>query len=193
MLIRKLTKRTFKAARDESGATLSEFALIAPVLFFLMLGTFEFGTIMLTGSLMEGALRDASRYGITGREEAEEDRLTTITRMVEERTLGLVDMAEADVEVLVYPNFGRIGDGEPYVDGNGDGDYNSGETFTDENDNGVWDADIGQQGAGGGDDVVLYRILYQWPLMTPALSDMIGTDGHFPMRASVAVRNEPWE
>lgn len=180
-------------ARDESGATLAEFALVAPVLAYMTLGSFEFGTIMLTNSLMEGALREASRYGITGREVDGEDRMTTIRRVIDEHTLGLVDMDDAKIDVLVYDKFGSIGDGEPYIDGNGDGQYTPGESFSDQNGNGSWDSDVGSQGAGEDDDVVLYRIQYDWPIMTPAMAKIIGKDGKFPLKASIAVRNEPWE
>ncbi|WP_259779609.1 TadE/TadG family type IV pilus assembly protein [Aestuariispira ectoiniformans] len=182
-----------RLAQDDSGATLAEFALVAPVLAYLILGSFEFGAIMLTNTLMEGGLREASRYGITGREESGEDRLTTIRNIIDEHTLGLVNMDDAKIDVRVYDKFGSIGDGEPYIDGNGDGDYTPGESFSDQNGNGVWDADVGQQGAGEDDDVVLYSIEYDWPIMTPAIGKIIGKDGKFPLKASIAVRNEPWE
>ena len=58
--------------------------------------------------------------------------------------------------------------------------------------NGTWDSDIGVPGPGDAGDVVIYRIRYDWPLMTPFAGTFIGTDGIFPIRASVAVRNEPW-
>ena len=178
--------------RDEEGATMAEFAILMPVLALLLLGIFELGTIMLTNSLMEGAMREASRYGITGRDDQSVSRENYIRNMVDEQTLGFVDMAQANFETLVYPDFGSIGDGEPYVDGDGNGQYDIGETYTDENNNGSWDADVGQAGAGGADDVVLYKITYEWPIMTPLLSNLIGTNGKFPLVASIAVRNEPY-
>ena len=179
--------------RDESGATLAEFALIMPVITLLFLGIFELGAIMLTNSLMEGAMREASRYGITGRNDATVSREAFIRQIVDEQTLGFVDMDQATFDTLVYPDFGSVGEGEPYIDGNGDGDYDAGETYTDENGNGAWDADIGEAGAGQADDVVLYRVTYDWPIMTPVLSSLIGDEGSFPLVASVAVRNEPYE
>lgn len=177
----------------ECGIFSIEFALIMPLLVMMMFGTIEVGLIMFTQSLMEGALRDASRYGITGQITDEEDRLVTIKNLISSRTVGLVDMDTAKIDVLSYPNFGKIGTGEAYLDGNGNAQYDAGETFTDENDNDVWDADIGNSGAGNAGDVVLYRIQYDWPLISSYMDSFIGDGGKLPLSASVAVRNEPWD
>jgi hypothetical protein len=148
---------------------------------------------MFTTTLMEGALREASRYGITGQESDPGARLARIIEIIEEHTIGLVDISAADVEVVVYPGFDKIGAGEEFVDGNGNGVYDLGETFTDENDNGVYDDDIGVPGPGDAGAVVLYRIRYDWPLLTPVFSKMLGDAVSVPLSASIAVRNEPWE
>jgi Flp pilus assembly protein TadG len=178
---------------DRDGVTAIEFALTFPMIAMLVIAITEFGMIQFTGVLMESGLRDASRYGITGSEEAGVSRFDRIVQIVAEHTLGLIDMTKVDFQVLVYPGFSDIG-GEAYVDGNGNGTYDAGETFTDKNGNGTWDSDIGVAGPGGSGDVVVYRIRYDWPLFTPWAAHVIGSvDGTFPIRASVAVRNEPWD
>ncbi|RED53450.1 TadE/TadG family type IV pilus assembly protein [Aestuariispira insulae] len=188
-----ISSSTHRLKGDERGIVSQEFAIISPLLILMIIGIFELGTIMLVNSLMEGAMRESSRYGITGRADSGISRESYIRQIVDEQTLGFVDMDKAKFETLVYSDFGSIGDGEPYIDGNGNGAYDVGETFTDENSNGAWDADVGEDSAGAADDVVLYRISYNWPIMTPLIGALIGTDGHFPMEASIAVRNEPWE
>jgi len=180
-----------RLADARGGATAVEFAFTFPLIAMLVVAVIEFGMIMFVGVLLESGLRDASRYGITGYQEPGVGRLERITQIVGEHTLGLVDMAAADFQVLVYPGFGDIG-GEEFVDSNGNGTYDTGETFTDKNGNGVWDSDIGVAGPGDTGDVVVYRIRYDWPLLTPLAMPFIGTDGTFPIRAAVAVRNEPW-
>jgi len=159
-------------ARD--GATAVEFALTFPMIAMLVVAIMEFGMIMFVGVLMESGLRDASRYGITGYVESGLTRMERIVQIVGEHTLGLVDMAKVDFDVLVYPSFGDVG-GEEFVDGNGNGKYDSGETFTDQNSNGTWDSDIGTPGPGDPGDVVVYRLEYAWPLMTPFASTFIGS------------------
>lgn len=178
---------------DDAGSPVVEFALAAPVVAMMVAGVIEFGMVMFTTTLMESAMRDAARYGITGAEMTGQSRIEKIIQIVSERTLGLVDMNAADVQVLVYPGFSDIGQGEAFVDGNNSGAYDAGETFTDSNGNGVWDADMGVSGAGGAGDVVVYRMSYDWPLLTPLAGTVIGQGGTFPLTASIAVRNEPWE
>lgn len=48
--------------RDESGASLVEFTVIAPFLFTLGLGVFEFGNVLYQYHLVTGGIRDAGRY-----------------------------------------------------------------------------------------------------------------------------------
>lgn len=170
-----------------------EFAFAAPVLILFLVGIIELGMVLFASTLMEGALRDASRYGITGQEPNEAARLERILEIVGERTLGLVDMSTAQIEVLVYPGFGDIGKAEDFVDGDGNGTYDAGETFTDTNANGVWDADSGVPGPGGSGDIVVYRVQYDWPLFTPIFGSIMGGIETLPLTASLAVRNEPWE
>lgn len=183
--------RLIRGNRD--GATAVEFAFAAPVLILLLVGSIELGMVMLSSTLMEGALRDASRYGITGQEPDDAARLARIIEIVDERTLGLVDMNTARIDVLVYPGFGDIGKAEGFVDGNANSVYDNGETFTDVNGNGVWDADSGAPGPGGSGDIVVYRISYDWPLLTPIFGALVGGDETLQLSASLAVRNEPWE
>jgi len=179
-------------SQNDDGSTIVEFALIAPLLAMLLVAIMEFGMVMFSSILMESGLRDASRYGITGREVTGSTRLEYIVQIISVRTIGLIDMDEANVEVLVYPGFAEVGSGEDFVDGNANGSFDAGETYTDSNGNGAWDSDIGVAGAGSAGDIVLYRISYDWPLLTPFADQFMGTDGHFTLRASIAVRNEPW-
>ncbi len=192
MMINLLRKFRMLAA-DQSGSMPVEFAFVVTPLAVLMIGIVEFGMIMFAGVLLESGLRDASRYGITGLEEPGASRMERIVQIVSEHTLGLVDFSAAQFNVLVYPNYADIGRGESFVDGNGNAAYDVGETFTDENGNGSRDSDVGTAGAGESGDIVVYRIKYDWPLLTPFAGTFIGNEGTFPLRASIAVRNEPWE
>jgi hypothetical protein len=193
-IVRHLAAVSFlRFRRSERGSSMIEFALGAPVLFLLAAGTIELGMILFVNVLMESGLRDASRFGITGQVPAGQSRLERILEIVEDRTIGLVDMNEVEVRILVYPSFADIGRGEGFVDGNGNGTYDAGETFDDENGNGAWDADVGAAGVGGSGDIVVYRMRYDWNLLTPLAKPLIGSGGKFTLRTAVAVRNEPWE
>jgi hypothetical protein len=159
----------------------------------MSIGTIEFGLVNFVTVLMESGLRDAARFGITGQEPDPSARLAAIVGIIEDRTIGLVDIDAASIEIVSYESFTDVERSEDYVDGNANGSFDPGETYTDENGNGQWDADVGVAGAGESGQVVVYRMEYNWPLLTPVLSEFIGDDGYFPIRASIAVRNEPWE
>lgn len=181
---------------DERGSPLLEFALGAPVFFLMVCAIAEFGLVMFVIVLMESSLRDASRYGLTGQlpdgASTMAEREAYIRQLVEDRTLGLIDFDKAVLEIRSYPTFDDVAEGEAFVDGNGNGKYDGGETFKDCNANGKRDDDRGSAGAGESGSVVLYRLRYDWPLITPMVGRIIGTSGKFPLSASVAVRNEPW-
>ncbi|HSO43461.1 MAG TPA: TadE/TadG family type IV pilus assembly protein [Rhodospirillales bacterium] len=186
--------RTFR--RDERGSPVVEFAIGGPVFFLMVCAIVEFGLVMFVIVLMESSLRDASRYGLTGQlpdgASTMSEREAFIRELVEDRTLGLVDFDKAVLDIRSYPTFDDVARGEDFVDGNTNGKYDGGETFKDCNANGKRDDDRGAAGAGESGAVVVYRLRYDWPLITPMMSKIIGTDGKFPLSASVAVRNEPW-
>lgn len=178
-----------RVARSNSGASVMEFAILAPVFLALVVGVIEITGLFLANGMLEGALREASRYGITVR--CNEDRAATIRQIVANNTYGLVDMNLLTIDTRVYQSFAVIGQPEPFTDQNGNGRYDPGEPYTDVNGNGSWDADQGRPGAGAAGDIVQYTVRYNWPLYSPFLAPVLGTGGFVPLRATVAVRNEP--
>ena len=168
-----------------------EFAIGAPVFLMAVSGVIEFGMMMLVTTLMEGGLREAARFGITGYHPPGQTRETYILDTIESNTIGLVDMENAEVTYLIYPSFGDIGKPEPFTDVNSNTTYDQGEPYVDINGNGVWDADMGEAGLGGPGEVVLYTVAVDWSMLTPVVGHLVD-EGKIRMQASVAVRNEPW-
>jgi len=180
-------------ARCRDGAAALEFALVLPPLLLILLGMFEVSMVMFTQASMEGALREAARYGVTGQNSSDPaSRESQILSLIDQYTLNLVDMTKASISYKVYNSFTSIGTPEPFGDSNGNGKYDAGEPYTDVNGNGHWDADQGKNGAGDYAQVVQYTIDYDWPLMTPFIGAVMGTNGKVHLRASMVVRNEPW-
>lgn len=54
-----------RKARGDHGATLVEFAIIAPLLFLLLFGVIEFGRVIATYTGVMTAAREGARYGST--------------------------------------------------------------------------------------------------------------------------------
>jgi Flp pilus assembly protein TadG len=186
-------RRIFAISCNEAGSPAVEFALAVPVLLLVMIAIIEFGMIMFVTVLMEGGLREAARYGITGRMPGGGDRAAQILAIVADRTLGLVDISKATIAITAYPTFDDLGKGEAFVDGNANGQYDAGETFKDCNGNGKRDEDRGKSDAGSAGDVVVYQFDYDWPLLTSLMTPLIGEDGKFHLQANAVVRNEPWD
>jgi hypothetical protein len=172
------------------GATALEFALVLPVLLLTTVGTIEIAIVLFIGSSMEAAVIEASRFGITGGEDADMSREERVLDIVADRTYGLLDMTRVDLDTLVYDSFEDIGKPEPFSDDNGNGARDAGETFTDINGNAQWDADMGAAGLGGPDAVVVYRLTYDWGVVTPMVGEIVG--GSVRHVSSIAVRNEPY-
>lgn len=188
-----LIRRRIRALIGErSGATALEFAILAPVLFVAVVGVIELAIVLLIQVLLEGSVREASRFGITGYTPEGVSRDTQIRNVVNQFTIGLLNPSAITIDTKVYPSFDQIGRPEPFTDTNSNGQYDGGEPYTDINGNGSWDADMGVAGTGGAGDVVLYTVSYDWHMITGLMRPLMGTNGVVHLQAAIAVRNEPW-
>ena len=172
------------------GATAVEFALLLPVLLLTTVGSIEMSVVLFIRSSIEAAVIEASRFGITGGEDEGKTREEQVLDIVAERTYGLLDMSQVDLDTLIYDKFSDAGKPEPFVDANKNGVWDTGESYTDVNGNAQWDPDMGKAGLGGPGDIVVYRMTYDWGVVMPMLRDILG--GSVRHVSSVAVRNEPW-
>lgn len=175
---------------DDKGVAAIEFAMVAPLLMLLTFGVIEMGMIMTTMVSLEGGLKEASRYGITGQSPDDQSRIEKIREVLAHHTIGLVDMDEAVFEMKVFPSFSNVGQMEPYSDSNGNGQHDDGETWSDICPDETWGS-MGCSGAGAGGEVVSYTVTVPWHIMTPFAGELIAKDGMLPLAASIVVRNEP--
>ena len=88
------------------------------MLLLFIIGSIEMAIILFIGSSIELAVMEASRYGITGTE-AGVSRADRVLEIVGDRTYGLIDMDQVDMETLVYESFADIGKPEPFTDQDG--------------------------------------------------------------------------
>lgn len=175
----------------ENGAAAVEFAIGGGVVVLAVIMLMEILMILLINVLLEGGMRNAARFGITGSEGAE-SRQAQILSIIENHTLGLVDMNTVSVNSYVYNSFEEIGLAEEFDDDSpANGAFDEGESFTDSNGNGVWDADRGTPGLGGADDIVLYKIEYDLPFLTGVLEPLLGKD-NVRLTTAIPVKNEPY-
>lgn len=190
--VRRLLRRARLVRRDQRGATAVEFAIIGSVLIFLVAGIVEFSLVMVVTNSLEAATSISSRVGKTGFADTGQSREDTILAEIEKRAGGLIDIDEVVITSEAYESFDQIGKPEPWNDANSDGVPDDGE-YTDINGNGQWDEDMGIEGFGGSDEVVVYTIQYDWEIITPLMREVIGgADGAVSLSTQWVVKNEPF-
>jgi Flp pilus assembly protein TadG len=189
---RRYARRLVRLIRGRRGVTAVEFALIAPVCMTLVAVFIDLSMVMFITNVMEGGLREASRYAITGYIEPGKTREQKIAEIVKDHSYGLINDADLTITYKIYQSFDDVGKPEPFVDSNSNGKYDSGEPFTDVNSNGQWDSDMGAAGVGGPGAIVAYTVEYKWTLWTPLAAEIWGNGGTVTLNATIAVRNEPY-
>ncbi|CAH2781562.1 MAG: hypothetical protein CPDRYMAC_1693 [uncultured Paraburkholderia sp.] len=141
--------------RDEHAVTAIKFAIVSPMVVFLLLGTVENGLDLWVDATVETAVQRASRLGITTLPPTGETMQQAISDSI--KTTMSVWMSRAttfSVVSKVYPSYVGSAGAEPYTDVGNVGHYVKSDPFVDVNKNGVWDADLGVNGTGNYDDVV---------------------------------------
>ncbi|MGB3807646.1 MAG: TadE/TadG family type IV pilus assembly protein [Erythrobacter sp.] len=175
---------------DESGATLTEFAFVGPVLILLVMGVFDIAHTQYTSALVNGAMQDAGRDLTL---ESAGSRVGDIDQAVIDRvSLVIPESANVELEKLSHFDFSDIGEAEEFSDDNTDGICNNNEVFVDANENGLWDADRGQSGIGGARDAVLYTAVVTYPRLFP-MHGLAGLPEDVEVRASTVLRNQPFD
>ncbi len=167
--------RFIRIVKKEDGATAIEFALVAPILFLLIIGILEFGLILHISAVIENAINEGARFSITGSSyEALNpdslDRATFIDEMIYTR-LGpwLYEQGNVEIASKTYStiNLVNLGDIDPENPDNPPHSY------------------------GGGNELVMYVVTYHWKILTPIMSQFMGDDdGQYEIRATVISKNE---
>jgi len=183
-------KRLF---RDHTGSPAIEFALAFPVVIGLSMGVVEVGYIAFAESTLAGAVREASRAGVTNFSPQGMSREEFVLGQITDR-MTRFPHTNIDIETVVYDSFSDVGRPEPFIDeAPFNGVFDDGECFSDVNQNGQWDADMGQAGLGGSGGVVVYRASVDLELLTPVFRLFTGNEtGTMTLSAATAVRNEPF-
>lgn len=184
-----LVYRFFRTKKGQEGTAMIEFALIAPALLAIICGILEFSGVMVAQTLLEGGARQASRFGILGSSPNAEAGEAAIQQIIRDNSFGVIDAERVEIVTLAYDSFGAVGQPEPFEDENGNGSFDPNEAFSDINGNGSRDEDQGAAGLGNPDQVVLYRVSYDWDVMVPLFEPIFGEQ--IALEASIAVRNEP--
>lgn len=175
-----------RLARNRAGAAMLEFALASPVLIVLLMGIFDIGHMAYIYAILQGALEQSARSGT----------LETVSTTVQDENIrklvaGVAPGATVETTRSSYYDFTDIQRPEAWNDKNNNGVCDAGETYTDENGNGSWDADIGKDGNGGANDVVLYTVTVTYKPLFP-IPGLTNRDQTRTLTATSVRKNQPY-
>lgn len=171
---------------DARGSAVIEFAVACPVLLVLLIGIYDMAHTAYLTAVLHGAVGEAARS-----DALEIADNTKADAYVSGIVKGVAPGATLAFKRSSYYDFADIKRAEAWNDKNGNGTCDNGESYTDENKNGSWDADVGSSGNGGANDVVLYTVTVSYkPLfVVPFISTAADQR---TLTASAVHKNQPY-
>ena len=164
--------------RAREGSTAVEFALIALPFFMLLFAIHEIGLILLHDAVGETAVADTGRLVRTGQTQMQNiDKDMMKARLCEEMSVFANDCASrAYLDVRVVNDFSTPLDPEDPMA------------------SGAFDKSKVDVKPGGPGDMVMVRVWYEHPVVTPFLKQALtkGQDGKMMLTTTMAFRNEPF-
>ena len=186
-------KRSFSLSRtlhrDQSGATVVEFALVAPIALLLIMGTLELGYQQYVATVLNGAMDQAGRdSGL----ESGPGAGAQIDAMVTQRVRDVVPNAQLVFNRRAYADFRSVGRPEEFTDNKiVNGVRDPGECFIDSNGNGRWDNVRGSDGQGRAAEVVQYKVDVTYDRLFP-LYAWLGWSNAVTLQSSTTMVNQPY-
>jgi Flp pilus assembly protein TadG len=178
--------------RDARGATIVEFAMVAPVMCLLLLGAFDVSHTLYMRGVLQGIVQKTARDATI---ETTNSAVTTQTLddRVRAQVAAMYNSADVDISRRFYRTFAEAAAAraEKYTDTNTNGICDNNEPYEDANGNSVWDADGGNEGQGGAKDATLYTVTVTYPDLMP-VSKLIGGTGTTKVVAETILRNQPY-
>jgi len=195
IVLRSLRAGFARMAGDESGAALTEFALILTPMLVLLIGGIDVGYQAYLRSVLQGALYDVARSGsmeaptLACDGETVEERIGCALR---KRSDIIARGATYEIEISNFYDFSTVGRSERLeTDYNRNGSYDTGDCFVDLNLSGDFDLDAGRVGVGGADDVVFYQVTLTMPRLLP-VPELLPFAPNYELSAETAIRNQPY-
>ena len=175
-LLRIKTVRRF--TREEDGIAAVEFGIVALPFLALMFAIMETAIIFFASQTLETAVADSSRLIMTGQAQQASFNQAQFKTAVCAKIMGLFDCTNGlKIDVKTYTNFSAISTSKP-IDANGNLLNNFGY----------------QPGSPG--DIVVVRLMYEWPIYVSLLGLNKLTDMSGNKRLIIATatfRNEPYQ
>lgn len=176
---RGLRRLILRFGRRNDGAAAVEFAIVVVPFFALLFAIIELALVFWAGEVLETAVHDTSRLIMTGQAQKQNFDLARFRQELCSRVLGLFTCNEEQMKIDVRTSgaFASANLGKP------------------EFKNGKVDDSGFQYQTGGPGDIVVVRVMYEWPLILRTFGlDLADTpSGRRLLMSAVAFRNEPYQ
>jgi Flp pilus assembly protein TadG len=175
-LLRGMTVR--RMARAEDGIATVEFAIVAAPFLALMFAIMETAVVFFAGQTLETAVADSARLIMTGQAQTSSFTAAQFKTAVCGKILGLFDcQGGLQIDVKTYTSFSTVSTSKP-IDSNGN----------------LQTSSFGYSPGGPG-DIVVVRLMYQWPIYVSLLGFNLAdlTGNKRLIMATAAFRNEPYQ
>jgi Flp pilus assembly protein TadG len=165
-------------ARGEDGAAAIEFGMVAAPFLALMFAIMETALVFFASQTLETAVADSARLIMTGQAQSQSFDAAAFKNAVCSKIGGLFNCSTGlYVDVKTYSSFGSVDNSAP-LDANGN----------------LKTSSFGYTPGGPG-DIVVVRLMYQWPTYASLLGfNLTNMSGNKRLlMATAAFRNEPYQ
>lgn len=161
--------------RDEKGVAAVEFALVAGPFLFMLFAIIEVAMVFFAGQVLETATSNAARLIMTGQAQSNSFDSTAFKNEICKTTNALMSCSGIAIDVRTYTNFSSASQAKPVTGG-------------------VVNYGSMQYSQGSGGDIVVVRVVYEWPILMPTFGLTIGdlSNGKRLLMATSTFRNEPF-
>lgn len=184
--------------RSRSGVTIVEFAIVAPVMIGTMTLIGDLLYQVYAQSLLDGALQKAGRDsaiqdGANHTDAIDGKVVAMLAQIMKSPSKDCSTSPVAPSWCSTRKNYDTFQSMKPedFTDTNKNGVRDPGECFTDINNNGVWDADPGDTGQGGANDVTLYTMTITFKRLFP-VAGLFGMSSTTTLTSKTVLKNQPY-
>lgn len=164
-------------ARDKSGATAVEFALVAAPFLALIIALIQTFLVFFAQQTLESIVRQSARLVMTGQVQSAQMTQAAFKQKVCEQIVILFNCSGLMVDMQVATSWTSANTGMPNLTFDGSGNVTN-----------TWQYDPGDSG-----DIVVLRVMYVWPVVLGPLGFNLSnlSNGNRLIMSSAAFQNEP--
>lgn len=185
-----------RVAASNSGISIVEFGLIAPVFMVMLMGVLDLGHTLYMQSVLQGTVQKAARDASleTGGTAASQTAMDTA---IGDQAKRLAKNATVTITRTSFRDYTKAASRtkEPFTDATSgtyaNGVCDHGEPYEDSNDSGSWDIDNGRAGQGGAKDSTILSTQVVYPRLFPFM-EAVGLPANVTIKAATVLVNQPF-